>query len=195
MEPRLRRRPDPHARGRAALGDAARTPCIRFWKGRTLELRDGLKLVSTGGHFEGYQVLHWPAGADGRGALMAGDQPQICMDPKQVTFMYSYPNYIPLNAPRSATSWNASTRSPYDRVYGAFFIRGKGIIPTQRQGGRPPLGRSLSPSHPDLIMAPDVLVVGAGPVGLTMAAELGALESQPGSSKRPRSAPTNRKPW
>ena len=43
-------------------------PCIRFWKGRTLELRDGLTLVSTGGHFEGYQVLHWPAGAGGRGA-------------------------------------------------------------------------------------------------------------------------------
>jgi hypothetical protein len=60
-------------------------PCIRFWKGRTLALREGLSLVSTGGHFEGYQVLHWPAGAGGRGALMAGDQPQICMDPKQVT--------------------------------------------------------------------------------------------------------------
>ena len=86
-------------------------PCIRFWKGQTLELRAGLKLVSTGGHFEGYQVLHWPAGAGGRGALMAGDQPQICMDPKQVSFMYSYPNYIPLNATRSATSWSASIRS------------------------------------------------------------------------------------
>jgi hypothetical protein len=64
-------------------------PCIRFWKGRILELRGGLRLVSTGGHFEGYQVLHWPSGAEGRGALMAGDQPQICMDPEQVSFMYS----------------------------------------------------------------------------------------------------------
>jgi hypothetical protein len=73
-------------------------PCIRFWTGRTHELCDGLTLVSTGGHFEGYQVLHWPSGANGRGVLMAGDQPQICMDPRQVTFMYSYPNYIPLNA-------------------------------------------------------------------------------------------------
>ena len=36
---------------------------ITFWTGGGLELRGGLKLVSTGGHFEGYQVLHWPAGA------------------------------------------------------------------------------------------------------------------------------------
>jgi hypothetical protein len=105
-------------------------PCIRFWGGRTRELRGGLTLVSTGGHFEGYQVLHWPGGAEGRGALMAGDQPQICMDPKQVTFMYSYPNYIPLNA--SAIHQIVERLGPleYDRIYGAFFTRGKGIIPT-----------------------------------------------------------------
>jgi hypothetical protein len=28
---------------------------------------------------------------------MVGDQPQICMDPKQVTHTYSYLSYIPLN--------------------------------------------------------------------------------------------------
>jgi hypothetical protein len=106
-------------------------PCIRFWKGRTLELRDGLALVSTGGHFEGYQVLHWPAGAGGRGALMAGDQPQICMDPKQVTFMYSYPNYIPLNAPAIRHVMECLDPIKYDRIYGAFFTRGKGIISTR----------------------------------------------------------------
>jgi hypothetical protein len=106
-------------------------PCIRFWKGRSLELRDGLTLVSTGGHFEGYQVLHWPAGAGGRGALMAGDQPQICMDPKQVSFMYSYPNYIPLNAPAIRHVMECLDPLKYDRVYGVFFVRGKGIVPTQ----------------------------------------------------------------
>jgi hypothetical protein len=106
-------------------------PCIHFWKGKTHQLRGGLTLITTGGHFEGYQVLHWPSGAKGQGALMAGDQPQICMDPRQVTFMYSYPNYIPLNA--SAIRHIVDCLGPlaYDRLYGAFFIRGKGIVPTQ----------------------------------------------------------------
>ena len=124
-------------------------PCIRFWTGRTLELRGGLKLVSTGGHFEGYQVLHWPAGAGGRGALMAGDQPQICMDPKQVTFMYSYPNYIPLNG-ADRPHRGMPRPLPFDRIYGAFFIRGKGIVPTQGKGGRPPVGGSVSAGDPGL---------------------------------------------
>ncbi len=104
-------------------------PCIRFWGGRSKGLCGGLTLVSTGGHFEGYQVLHWPAGAGGRGALMAGDQPQICMDPKQVTFMYSYPNYIPLNATAIRHIVECLGPLEYDRLYGAFFTRGQGIIP------------------------------------------------------------------
>jgi hypothetical protein len=104
--------------------------CVQFWSGRARELRDGLTLISTGGHFEGYQVLHWPAGAEGRGALMAGDQPQICMDPRQVTFMYSYPNYIPLNAPAIQHVVDGLAPLLYDRLYGAFFTRGKGVIPS-----------------------------------------------------------------
>jgi hypothetical protein len=106
-------------------------PCVRFWTGRTLELRDGLTLTSTGGHFDGYQVLHWPGGAEGRGVLMAGDQPQVCMDPKQVSFMYSYPNYIPLNAPAIRHIVECLGPLEYDRLYGAFFIRGKGVIPAR----------------------------------------------------------------
>src|SRR5262249_50759207 len=74
-------------------------PCVQFWEGETKELLAGPRLICTGGHFEGFQVVHWPAGAKGQGALMAGDQPQVCMDPRQVSFMYSYPNFIPLNAP------------------------------------------------------------------------------------------------
>ncbi len=106
-------------------------PCIHFWSGEERALRGGLKLVRTGGHFEGYQILHWPAGAGGKGALMAGDQPQICMDPKQVSFMYSYPNYIPLNATQIRRVVERLDPLPFDRIYGAFFVRGKGIVPTQ----------------------------------------------------------------
>ncbi|WZP00912.1 MBL fold metallo-hydrolase [Isosphaeraceae bacterium EP7] len=106
-------------------------PCIKFWDGESKPLRGGLNLVRTGGHFTGYQVLHWPAGAGGKGALMAGDQPQICMDPKQVSFMYSYPNYIPLNAPAIRHVVDCLEPLAYDRIYGAFVVRGKGVVPTQ----------------------------------------------------------------
>ena len=106
-------------------------PCVRYWKGENQTLLGSLPLIRTGGHFEGYQVLLWPAGAGGRGALMAGDQPQICMDPKQVSFMWSYPNYIPLNAPAIRHIKECLDRLDFDRIYGAFFIRGKGIVPSK----------------------------------------------------------------
>ena len=62
----------------------------------------------------------------------------------------------------------------YDRVYGAFFVRGKGIIPTMgKEVVRRSADRYLLGAIRDVnMMYSDVLVVGAGPVGLTMAAEL-----------------------
>jgi hypothetical protein len=102
--------------------------CVHFWEGETKDLRGGLRLITTGGHFEGYQVLHWPEGAKGKGALMAGDQPQVCMDPRQVSFMYSYPNFIPLNAPAIRRIIACLNPLKYDRVYGAFTFRGKGLV-------------------------------------------------------------------
>ena len=54
---------------------------------------------------------------------MAGDQPQVCMDPKQVSFMYSYPNYIPL--PASEIDRIVASIEPFafDRIYGAWWDR------------------------------------------------------------------------
>lgn len=114
-------------------------PAVKYWAGEALDLPGGLRLVRTGGHFDGYQVLHWPAGAGGKGALMAGDQPQVCMDPKQVSFMYSYPNFIPLNAAAIRRVVACLDPLPFDRVYGAFVTRGKGIVPT---GGKEVVRRS-----------------------------------------------------
>ena len=117
-------------------------PAVRFWGGETLDLPGGLKLVRTGGHFDGFQVLHWPAGAGGRGALMPGDQPQVCNDPEQVSFMYSYPNFIPLDAPSIRRIVACLDPLPFDRVYGAqptIVAWGKGTIPT---GGKEVVRRS-----------------------------------------------------
>jgi hypothetical protein len=49
-------------------------------------------------HFDGGTVPHWAGGAAGRGALLAGDTIQVVPDRKHVSFMYSYPKYIPLPA-------------------------------------------------------------------------------------------------
>jgi hypothetical protein len=83
-------------------------------------LLDDLVLIHTPGHFDGFQVLHWPAGAGGQGVLLSGDQPQVCMDTRWLSFMYSYPNYIPLDI--GAVERIVSTLKPYafDRIYGAF---------------------------------------------------------------------------
>jgi hypothetical protein len=80
-----------------------------------------MSLVRCGGHFEGGTVLHWPAGAEGRGALLTGDILQVCADRRHVSFMYSYPNYIPLSGPAVRRVVAAVAPFRYDRVHGAWW--------------------------------------------------------------------------
>ena len=57
------------------------------------------------------------------GVLFSGDQPQVCPDRRWVSFMYSYPNLIPL-APRVVDSIVATLDAyEFDRIYGAFHPR------------------------------------------------------------------------
>ena len=93
---------------------------VHFWSGDTFDLLDGLTLIHTPGHFEGYQVLHWRDGAGGKGALFSGDQPQVCMDRQWLSFMYSYPNYIPLKAQSVQNIADILEPWAFDRIYGAF---------------------------------------------------------------------------
>ncbi|HJT90261.1 MAG TPA: hypothetical protein VJ732_20460 [Bryobacteraceae bacterium] len=94
--------------------------CVRLWSGESARVLESLTLVLTPGHFDGFQVLHWKGGAGGRGALLSGDQPQVCMDRQWVSFMYSYPNFIPL-APAAVRRIVEILRPyPFDRIYGAF---------------------------------------------------------------------------
>ncbi|CAF0985686.1 unnamed protein product [Adineta steineri] len=104
--------------------------CIHFWDGETKDLFDGkLKLIHTGGHFDGSQVLYWPDGASQRGVLLSGDEPQVCMDPEQVTFMHSFLNYIPLNENKIRRIMQNLQLVNYDRLYDAFIIYGTdGVI-------------------------------------------------------------------
>jgi hypothetical protein len=93
---------------------------IAFWEGETKALAEGLTLIRCGGHFAGGTVLHWAGGAEGKGALLTGDIIQVVADRKHVSFMYSYPNYIPLSAAAVERIIGAVEPFSYDRVYGAF---------------------------------------------------------------------------
>jgi hypothetical protein len=94
---------------------------IAFWDGETKALDDGVTLVRCGGHFEGGTVLHWQGGADGKGVLLTGDIIQVVADRKHVSFMYSYPNYVPLSAAGVERIVRTVQPFDYDRVYGAFW--------------------------------------------------------------------------
>ncbi|HEU4649297.1 MAG TPA: hypothetical protein VFS33_09575, partial [Gemmatimonadales bacterium] len=98
-------------------------PRIKFWRGDTLRLADGLTLIRCGGHFPGGTVLHWARGAGGRGALLTGDIIAVNQDRKTVTFMYSYPNYIPLPPATVERIIGAVEPYAFEQLYGAFWDR------------------------------------------------------------------------
>ena len=97
--------------------------CVEHWAGETNELWDRMTLIRAGGHFAGGTVLHWPAGADGRGALLAGDILQVAQDRRWVSFMYSFPNYVPLSAGQVDGVVGAVEPFDFDRIYGAWWDR------------------------------------------------------------------------
>jgi hypothetical protein len=68
-------------------------------------------------------VAHWPNGASGKGALLAGDIVMTVPDTKHVSFMRSYPNLVPLSA--NAVRRISARLEPYDfeAIYGPFFDR------------------------------------------------------------------------
>ena len=83
----------------------------------------GATLIRVGGHFPGGTVLYWGAGADGKGALLPGDNVQVVSDNKSVSFMWSYPNLIPLSAPSIEGVVRALKPYQFERVHGAFTDR------------------------------------------------------------------------
>jgi len=94
---------------------------MQFWEGTTLSLWDGLTLINLGGHFEGGTVLHWPAGADGHGALLTGDIIQVVQDRRYVSFMRSYPNLIPLGPTAIARILETIEPFAFEQIYGAWW--------------------------------------------------------------------------
>ena len=99
--------------------------CDRAVDGDSRQISDDITMVRAGGHFTGATILHWRAGAQGRGALLTGDIAMVAMDRRSVSFMRSFPNYIPLNAKSVQGIAGAVAPLAFDRIYGAWW--GKNI--------------------------------------------------------------------
>jgi hypothetical protein len=94
-------------------------PAIEFWSGR-YEVAPGLTLHQIGGHFSGSSVVHWTAGAGGKGVLLVSDTIHANPDRVTVTFLRSYPNRIPLSPAVVERIRRAVTQLPFDRLYDNF---------------------------------------------------------------------------
>lgn len=88
------------------------------WDGET-EILPGVRASQPGGHFPGSNVVHWTA-PDGAGVLFAGDTIGPVRDTGWVTFMRSYPNWIPLSAAVVRRIAEHVSRYEFDRLYGNF---------------------------------------------------------------------------
>ena len=94
---------------------------IEHWSGERLRVSDTLELVRLGGHFAGGTVCVWSDGADGRGVMLSGDIVQVVADRDWVSFMWSYPNLIPLPAAEVERIATVVDTLEFDRVYGAWW--------------------------------------------------------------------------
>ena len=92
---------------------------LEHWTGETRDLGEGLTLVRCGGHFAGGQVLH----VAGRRALLSGDIVQVIPDRGWVSFMYSYPNLIPLGEEAVRGIVAALEPFEFDTIHGAWWER------------------------------------------------------------------------
>ena len=110
---------------------------IEFWDGDMKRLSDGVSLIRCGGHFPGSTALHWRDGPGKGGALFPGDALQVVMDRRHVTFMYSYPNYLPMKPSDVRTMRTRLAGFDFADVFG--FTWGRNII----GGGRDAVDRSF----------------------------------------------------
>jgi hypothetical protein len=98
-------------------------PAVKLWSGDTLKLLPDVTLIRGGGHFAGGTMLHWAKGAGGKGVVCAADIATVNMDRKTLSFMRSYPNFIPLSAKGAQAIVAALEPFDFDRIYAHFFDR------------------------------------------------------------------------
>ena len=93
------------------------SPWIRFWQGDALKLTRDVRVIRLGGHFAGGCVLHW---ARDEGVVLSGDIVQVTPGARAVSFMWSYPNLLPLPAATVRDIIQRLSTVKFKQLYGAF---------------------------------------------------------------------------
>jgi hypothetical protein len=112
---------------------------VVFWTGDSRRIGAGLTLVNLGVHFDGGQVLHRDGGPGGTGVLCSGDIVSVVSDRRWVSFMYSFPNYIPERPRKIRRALELLAPLSFDTVYGAWWernVRGDGAAAVRRSMDR-----------------------------------------------------------
>ncbi|MCF3933514.1 MBL fold metallo-hydrolase [Acuticoccus sp. M5D2P5] len=105
---------------------------IVYFEEEALPIAEGATLIRLGGHFPGGAVLHLADDGDG-GALFSGDIVQVAPGGDRVSFLYSYPNMMPLAGATVARIADRLAEWRFERIYGAFAKRecladGNGVV-------------------------------------------------------------------
>ena len=111
-------------------------PSIDFWSGDELAISDGVTLIRAGGHFAGSTVLQLGGRtATGRGAVL-GRRLQVVRDRRHVSFMYSYPNLIPMRTSDVTAMRARLAKYGFEDVFG--YTWGLNIIAAAATRSMPP---------------------------------------------------------
>jgi len=93
------------------------------WYSSRAVLTPEVALIQTGGHFPGSAVLHWTGAEDGAGVMASGDSITVVPDREWVSFMWSYPNLIPLDVTELTRIESSLDGLSYERIYGGWWGR------------------------------------------------------------------------
>ncbi|MCF3109533.1 MBL fold metallo-hydrolase [Niabella sp. CC-SYL272] len=107
---------------------------LQLWEGLKTELLPGATLINSAGHFDGGTILHYDR------ILLVGDIIQVSPNLKTASFMYSYPNYIPLDKKSILHIRSSLAGVPFEAMYGAF---GKAITRQARKAFDDSIARYL----------------------------------------------------
>ena len=123
--------------------------------GDQFDVAASISLVRCGGHFPGSAVVHWTGAADGAGVLLSGDSVTVVQDRAWVSFMWSYPNLIPLDERELDGIELALQALRFERIYGGWWGRivaadGQGVVLRSVERYRRAITdtRSLEPGPP-----------------------------------------------
>jgi len=78
--------------------------CINFWQGERYELLKGVTLIRGGGRFPGGTMLHWAAGAEGKGVVCSADIAMVNLDRKSFALCVAFRTISPFPRKRSVPS-------------------------------------------------------------------------------------------